>query len=270
MAETAYLSDNPNGTRLAHEYGERVHILADPWSMSILARLSSPDVHPPVFHQLLHAAYRRLMHASSEQLISEVVDLPTRMTAIDPSQRFTGRILKPDQDVVIVDIARGGMIPSHIYQLGLLEFIRHERVRVDHIYMQRKTQPDGKVIGVELHGSKIGGPVAGRTVFIPDPMGATGSSVAHVIQEYQRMAGGPPSRIVTSHLIVTPEYLRKVTALGPDVHVYAMRVDRGGSPADVLEKPPGADWDRESGLTDNDYIIPGAGGLGEIISNAFV
>mgnify|MGYP001117874587 CR=1 FL=1 len=70
------------------------------------------------------------------------------------------------------------------------------------------------------------------------------------------------------NLIVTPEFLRRVTTDVPELQVYAYRVDRGLSPADVLTKAPGQDWDRERGLDDHDYIVPGAGGLGEVLNNA--
>ena len=33
---------------------------------------------------------------------------------------------------------------------------------------------------------------------------------------------------------------------------------------------PGKYWGREKGLNAHDYIVPGAGGLGEVINNAFV
>jgi uracil phosphoribosyltransferase len=41
------------------------------------------------------------------------------------------------------------------------------------------------------------------------------------------------------------------------------------SPPDVLAEIPGARWDEESGLDDDDYIVPGAGGVGEIINNSW-
>jgi uracil phosphoribosyltransferase len=72
------------------------------------------------------------------------------------------------------------------------------------------------------------------------------------------------------HLIITPEYLRHVRARHPDVIVYALRLDRGLSPADVLATVPGERWADERGLTDHHYIVPGGGGLGEIINNSFV
>ena len=52
--------------------------------------------------------------------------------------------------------------------------------------------------------------------------------------------------------------------------VYALRLDRGLSPPEVLQTMPGERWDEERGLTDHHYIVPGGGGLGEIMNNSFV
>jgi hypothetical protein len=49
-----------------------------------------------------------------------------------------------------------------------------------------------------------------------------------------------------------------------------VRLDRGLSPADVLKTPLGTHWDRERGLNQKDYIVPGGGGFGEVMNNAYV
>jgi uracil phosphoribosyltransferase len=41
------------------------------------------------------------------------------------------------------------------------------------------------------------------------------------------------------------------------------------SPADVLQTVPGTRWAEERGLTDHQYIVPGAGGLGEVLNNSW-
>ena len=56
----------------------------------------------------------------------------------------------------------------------------------------------------------------------------------------------------------------------PEVVVYALRLDRGLSAPDVLETVPGVRWDEERGLDDRQYIVPGGGGFGEVLNNAFV
>jgi uracil phosphoribosyltransferase len=52
--------------------------------------------------------------------------------------------------------------------------------------------------------------------------------------------------------------------------VYALRVDRGLSPPEVLATVPGTRWSEERGLDEHQYIVPGAGGVGEILNNAWV
>ena len=70
------------------------------------------------------------------------------------------------------------------------------------------------------------------------------------------------------NLIITPEYIRRIQSDHPDVIIYAVRLDRGLSSAEVLNSTPGSRWDEERGLTDNHYIVPGGGGFGEVLNNA--
>ena len=81
---------------------------------------------------------------------------------------------------------------------------------------------------------------------------------------------GKVRKIVNIHLIVTPEYLMKMTTEHPDVSIYAIRLDRGLSSPDVLATVPGTRWADERGLTEHQYIVPGGGGFGEIMNNAYV
>jgi uracil phosphoribosyltransferase len=270
MPETAYLHPALAGGTLTHGYGPAVHLCADAWGLSMLARLGHPDTGTLDFHRLLRSCYRRLLHAVSAELPTITVDVPTRMVTAEPRARYRGAILDPAAPVVIVDVARAGMLPSLEFQQALLEVLDPGAVRVDHLYMQRVTGEDGHVAGVDLSGSKIGGPVDGATILVPDPMGATGGSISRVIEHYRSELGGAPRRIVACHLMVTPEYLRHMARVAPDVAIYAMRIDRGLSDDEVLASTLGALPGRERGLTDNDYIVPGAGGLGELVNNAFV
>ena len=45
--------------------------------------------------------------------------------------------------------------------------------------------------------------------------------------------------------------------------------DFSASAPDVLREQPGVRWAEESGLTDKQYIVPGGGGFGEIMNNAY-
>jgi uracil phosphoribosyltransferase len=86
---------------------------------------------------------------------------------------------------------------------------------------------------------------------------------------YKNMDGAP-MKLIALHLIVTPEYLKHMTTTHPDAIVYAVRLDRGMSDPDVLKSGLGELWPSERGLNEKQYIVPGAGGLGEILNNSYV
>src|SRR5262249_43062360 len=132
----------------------------------------------------------------------------------------------------------------------------------------RKIDANEKVVGTNLGGLKIGGDIDDRMVVIPDPMGATGSTIQSAMNIYKQH--GKAKRYIAMHLIVTPEYLSLITKEFPEVKVYALRLDRGLSAANVLSAIPGLHWKEERGLNDKQYIVPGGGGLGEVINNAYV
>ena len=67
-----------------------------------------------------------------------------------------------------------------------------------------------------------------------------------------------------------PEPVMRVAS---SVAAALLAVERGASIVrvhDVLQTVPGTYWDRERGLTDHQYIVPGGGGLGEVLNNSFV
>ena len=76
--------------------------------------------------------------------------------------------------------------------------------------------------------------------------------------------------IINIHLIVTPEYLRAMRDAHPEVIIYAIRLDRGMSDPDIARTVPGTHWDRERGLNEHQYIVPGGGGFGEILNNSYI
>jgi uracil phosphoribosyltransferase len=256
---------------LAHHYGPRVHLLSHPWAMSLLARLCQPETVQPQINHLVGAMFTWMMGTVADGVLArEQVSLPTRMATINPEAIYTGERIRRDQRIVVVDVARAGILPSHHIYEALHHVVDADGIRQDHVVASRTTDGEGQVTGVTLDGSKIGGPVEGATVIIPDPMGATGSSIAGVIRHYRKHAGGTPARIAVLHLIITPEYIRRITTEFPEVEIFAIRLDRGLSPADVLATAPGERWGEERGLNDTQYIVPGAGGVGELLNNAWV
>ena len=136
--------------------------------------------------------------------------------------------------------------------------------------MARVLDEASKVIGARIHGSKIGGDVDDAILLFPDPMGATGGSICTALASYKEERMGTPRKTIAAHLIVTPEYVRRVSSQHPGIIVYALRLDRGLSPPEVFDTVPGTLRDAERGLDDRQYIVPGGGGFGELMNNAYV
>jgi uracil phosphoribosyltransferase len=197
------------------------------------------------------------------------------MAAKHPEGKFTAELIDREQPVVCVDLARAGTYPSHLCFEALNYLLNPDVVRQDHLLMSRQTNGENQVIGAAMGGSKIGGTVKDSLVLIPDPMGASGSTMNQVLDLYKAsFAGAIPrgkaKRYIALHLIVTPEYLRNVQKRHSDLVVYALRLDRGLSPPEILSTRPGEKWDLERGLNEEQYIVPGGGGFGELLNNSYV
>ena len=271
VRDYGYRSENLSDGELKHAYGERVHILSDPYHLSLLAKLSSADTVQPEINHLVTTLYRDLIAAVVSREFPRVArSTETRMIEHTPDGVFTGEVIDPTTSVVAVDVARAGMLPAQVCFDALNHVLDPRGVRQDHLIMNRVTNERGEVTGARIFGEKTGGDVGGRFVLFPDPMGATGSSLVKAIRYYQENQNGDPARIITMNLIVTPEFVQKLTEAFPRAVIYAFRLDRGLSAPDVLASPPGTYPDRERGLNDQHYIVPGAGGLGEVINNVFV
>ena len=258
------------GWEVEHSYGERVHILDNTHLLTLLARLSGTDVAHPELPALVRTVYRGLlMNVCGNELPRIEAAVPTRMADAHPKEGvYRGPVLDPATQVVIVDIVRAGIVPSQTCFEMLCSVLPSENVRLDHLSMQRVADEEGHVVGVDLTGSKIGGQVEGSILLLPDPMGATGSTTVRAIDHYIETYGRP-ARVIAMPMIATPEYLRAVMDHMDDTVVYTARLDRGLSPDDVLQTPPGTHWDREQGLNENGYIVPGAGGMGEVLNNSW-
>ena len=80
---------------------------------------------------------------------------------------------------------------------------------------------------------------------------------------------GKPARVIAMPMIATPEYLRAVLDAVEDVVIYTARLDRGLSSPEALARLPGERWSEERGLNEHGYIVPGAGGMGEVLNNSW-
>jgi uracil phosphoribosyltransferase len=260
----------PGGFELEHRYGSRVHVLDNVYLLSALARIGSPAVAHRDLMALLRSVYQTLlMTACGRELARVASEVPTRMAAGHPARGvYRGPVFDPAEQVVVVDIIRAGIVPSQVCFELLTAVLSETSVRLDHLNMARRSDEHGHVTGVDLSGSKIGGRVDGATLILPDPMGATGVTTVRALRHYLEN-WGRPKKIVALPMIATPEYLRRVLEEFPTLCVYTARIDRGMSDPEVLATVPGTFWDREKGLDAKSYIVPGAGGMGEVINNSW-
>ncbi len=254
-----------------HRYGDHIHVLNHPFAASLLTELSQARCIQPTLGQLVTYCYSSLLaHVINREFPLCTLKVETRMGKLHPNSPLTDIVCRKDQRVVVVNLARAGTLPSHICYSTLNYILNPEGVRQDHIMAARQVDPLDRVTGSTLGASKIGGTIDQSILLFPDPMGATGATIVTAIDHYKNANLGTPLKWIALHLIVTPEYLRKVSDRTPGLQVYAFRVDRGLSPKEVLQTIPGSQWPHERGLNEKGYIVPGAGGLGEVLNNSFV
>lgn len=253
-------------SELKHHYGDRFHLIDDFFSQSLLTKLCLETTEQPELNRIVQKLYTQLIVNAANTLFPKVQsNKKTRMNV-----NLSSEILSPETKAITVNLARAGTYPSHVCYEFLHWFLQPKNIRQDHIFAARTTDNNDKVTGTHLGSYKIGGGVTNSYVIFPDPMGATGSTIQSAINYYQQEIKGPVKEYIALHLIVTPEYLKKVLAISPNIQIFALRVDRGMSASHVLNSPLGLYWDEEKGLNDRHYIIPGAGGLGELLNNSFV
>lgn len=224
----------------------RTTLLNTPYNLSLLAKLGQANVKQPEISALVQALYTNMFGVIVDQELAKIkVALKTRIYSKDSRGIFRGEIINPKQKIVVTDVIRGGIQPANLFYLQLCALLTASYVRQDHIMCQRLEGAAG-VTGTDLSASKIGGSIKDQLVFIPDPMGATGHSLAKVIQHYLKHYGRP-KRFIAIHLVITPAYRQRLAKIQAPLQVYAARQDPR--------------------LTKDDFILPGLGGVGEMINN---
>lgn len=252
-----------------HRYGDNIHILSDAFLLSILARLCSPNTVQPEINRLTEMLYSNLIKiVVNNEFPRTSTRIATRMLSSNPEGMYVGQIIDPKTQAVVVALSRAGNWPSHIVYDRLNTILNPTQVRQAHITANRSTNEKEEVTGTDVFGQKIGGSTDNAIVLIPDPMGATGSTIETTLHTLANH--GLPKKRIAVHLIITPEYVKKVREIAPSLIVYAIRLDRGLSTERALKSVPGIYPEEERGLNEKGYIIPGGGGFGEIMNNAEV
>jgi len=114
-------------------------------------------------------------------------------------------------------------------QGGFIAAKRDEKTLTSRIYYKRYTS------------------LKGKTVLIPDPMLATGSTMDLVLGEVLREE---PKKVKTVHCVAAPEGLKRLSQKYPKVEIYTIAIDQG--------------------LDENGFIVPGLGDAGDRAFNTEV
>ena len=247
-----------------HLYGEGVHLLSDPFLLTGLSRLCHPECVQPEVNILIRQLYRAMGRILANTEVPRIQkETPTRMQAKHPEGVYRGQLLDPTTKVVFVGLARAGTLPAMELFEMYSQALSPETIRVDHFAMNRQTDENNQVKDAPIHSAKIGGSIGNAIVVFPDPMGATGTSLSNVVRYYKEHIKGTPKAWIALNLITTPECIKRLKKDHPDLLSYALRLDRGFSSKRALESIPGKYPDEEKGLNNEQYIVPGGGGLGK-------
>lgn len=225
-----------------HATYPNVTVVGNTAANALLARIRRRDISRYDARQFVRLLYGWMMIEVVNQLF------PRKKIAVQTSMHEThgdqgvwhGEVPDPDTQVVILDIPRGGIVPSESChdQLALLGI---DSIRADVIMMNRTHGHDGRVTGVAVQGRKTGTNVDGAIVLYPDCMLATGASLIEARRHYE-MLGGAALQHIMMVLIAAPQGIEAISKAYPDTQIFINSVD----------------FD----LTDEDFILPGGGDMG--------
>ena len=199
-----------------------LRVLEHPLASHILTHLRDRTTKPATFRTL---AYQLTLMLA----IDATRDLSTEEKAVEtPLEGTTGRVLA-HQPIVVVAILRAGV---SMVQPFLDIF---PDVSVGYVGLER----DHVTAVARNYYCKLP-PLAGRRVFVVDPMLASGGSAAQAI-EVVKANGAENPRLVC--IIAAPEGVSEVTKHHPDASIHVGVIDRA--------------------LNERKYILPGLGDFGD-------
>lgn len=176
--------------------------------------------------------FRLLLNEISELLCYEATrNLPTYLEEIETPLNIKHKFpMVKSTDLAFVSVLRAGTGMLD----GVLKLI--PTAKVGHIGLYR----DPKNYSVVEYYFKMPNDLETKTVFIVDPMLATGHSAAAAVA---RIKESKPRAIVFICLLASPEGLAFFEDIHPDVQVYTAAIDEG--------------------LNSKNYIVPGMGDAGD-------
>ncbi len=199
-----------------------LHVLDHPLAAHVVTHLRDKTTKP--------ATFRTLAYQISLLLALEATrDLPTEPRAIEtPLEPVTGRVLK-HEPLVVVPILRAG--------LGMVQPFTDTfpDVSVGYLGLER----DHQTAIARNYYCKLP-PLAGRHVFVVDPMLATGGSAAQALAVVKEHGAIAPKLVC---IVSSPEGVATVERAHPEVAIHVAAHDRA--------------------LTAKKYILPGLGDFGD-------
>ncbi len=204
---------------------ERLYVLDHPLIEQKLTIMRDESTAPSLFRQMVHDISMLEVYEAARDLPTEPVSLRT------PLKSITGASV-PDDALAVVPILRAGVGMLD----GVLSVIPSAAVGV--LGMER----DHETHEPRSYYAKMPANIENRTVFLIDPMLATGGSAVAAIH-FLREQGVKDIRLLV--LVAAPEGVRAVLDEDSDVRIWTCALDEG--------------------LNDDAYIVPGLGDAGDRI-----
>ena len=195
--------------------------------------------HPLIRHKISILRDKRTGMKEFRELIEEITTIMTYESMrdvelvpveVETPLETTTQYRVPEESIAIVPILRAG--------LGMVNGVHKvfPTARVGHIGMYR----DEETLEPQEYYCKLPDGIENKTVFLVDPMLATGGSACDALAALKKRG---VKKIKMMSIIAAPEGLEKIARTHPDVPVYVSTLDRQ--------------------LNENGYILPGLGDAGD-------
>ena len=195
--------------------------------------------HPLIQHKVTLIRKKETNNKEFKELAKEVVtlmgyeatrDLPLKEVEIETPICKTKQNMLEGEDIAIIPILRAGLG----FVDGMLAL--YPNAKVGHIGLYRDPRTH---LPVEYY-CKLPTDIEKRTIFVVDPMLATGGSAIDAINSIKQRGG---KNIKFMCLIAAPEGIKALQEAHPDVDIYIAQEDER--------------------LNENAYIVPGLGDAGD-------
>lgn len=200
---------------------KNIIVLKHPLSEHYLTHLRDKTTKPPLFRTLTKKISSLLALEASFDLKTKLIDIET------PLEKTKGKII--NEKIIVIPILRAG--------IGMIEPLMDlfPNVKVGYIGIQRDEET------AKPHHYYLKFPdIKNKTVFVTDPMLATGGSASTAIEKIKKYE---PRKIILLTIVSAPEGIKKINEDHPDVMIYTASIDKK--------------------LNDKKYILPGLGDFGD-------